>query len=294
MALLQRIEEYTLQQRDSKQLIAEMILENKKEIQHLSMEEIAKRSFTSKSALVRFGKSLGFEGWKDFYKELIAEIHYEQVHFSDVDPNIPFDKSDTYLETAQKIATIQMESIQDTVDKLDESTLEAAVTILRNATRIVVFGISPNNLLGDIFRRKMASIGKSIEIAQSGEFGMVSRSLTKKDAAIFISYSGNDSSREPLKFVGSLKANNVPLIGITSDGGQYLIREIETVLFISTRERLYKKISNFSSEESILFILNILFASYFSRDYLRNYNYKVENSRNLEGTRKVGQKELKD
>lgn len=294
MVLLQKIELYTIQEKDSKQQIAEMILENKRELQNFSMDELAKRSYSSKSALVRFGKALGYNRWKDFSKDLIEEIHYEKVHFSDIDPNIPFDKTDSYLEIAQKIATIQTESMQDTVDKLEEKSIEEAVTKLKNANRVVLFGMNPNNLLSEIFRRKMAGIGKIIEVAESGEFGIMARSLNHKDAALFISYSGNASSREPLNLIKNLKQKKVPLIAITSEGGEYLKKEIDTVLFISTRERLYKKISNFSSEESIMFILNILYANYFSIDYMKNYDYKVQNSINLEVNRKLDQQEIKD
>lgn len=294
MKLLQKIEEYTITQKDSKQQIAELLLEHKNEIQGYSMDKIAKESFSSKSALVRFGKSLGFAGWKDFFQALIEEIHYEEKHYSDIDPNLPFNQEDSYSEIIQKIATIQIESIQDTADRIDEKILDDAVTILLKAQRVVLLGVSPNNLLGEVFRRKMATLGRSIEVIQSGEIGMISHSLTKKDAAIIVSYSGNDAGREPMRFISLMKKNGVMLIGLTSEGDNYIRKVIPTVLTISSRERLYKKISNFSTEESILFLLNILYAGYFSKNYIRNYTFKVGNSIALEETRKISQFDLKE
>ncbi|WP_429949467.1 hypothetical protein IGJ55_002035 [Enterococcus sp. AZ170] len=66
---------------------------------------------------------------------------------------------------------------------------------------------------------------------------MTAHSLTKNDVAIIISYSGNDVSREPMKFIPIMKEHGVKLIGLTSDGGNYM----DTILTISSRERPYKK-----------------------------------------------------
>ncbi|SLM97392.1 hypothetical protein BTTAP_20155 [Brochothrix thermosphacta] len=38
--------------------------------------------------------------------------------------------------------------------------------------------------------------------------------------------------------------------------------------------------------------MNVLYAGYFSKDYVKNYNYKVKNSILLEETRRVKQTEL--
>lgn len=244
--------------------------------------------------MVRFGKGLGFTGWKDFSNKLIEDVRYEQTHYSEIDPNIPFDQTNDLAEIIKNIATIQIESIQDSADKIELPHLKRAIEMLSQARRIVVLGVSPNNLLGDIFRRKMNTIGRSVEVILSGETGITVSGLTKYDAAILISYSGNDVSREPMKFIPQMKRQGVKLIGVTSDGGNYIHQEIETILRISSRERLYKKISNFSTEESILFLLNILYAGVFSKNYLTNYNFKVQNSMNLEETRLLHQTDIKE
>ncbi|MBU5362567.1 MurR/RpiR family transcriptional regulator [Enterococcus raffinosus] len=294
MKLLQRIEEFTVSQNSTRREIAEFILENKLDIHTFSINQIAEKTYSSKSALVRFGKALGFNGWKDFSNKLIEDLRYEQTHYSEIDPNLPFSNTSDYKEIITNIATVQIESIQDTADRIDISQLKKAVEILKKSQRIVILGVSPNNLLGEIFRRKMLTIGKSVEVIQSGETGMAASGLTQEDAAIIISYSGNDVSREPMRFIPQMKKQGVKLIGLTSDGGNYIRQEVDTILSISSRERLYKKISNFSTEESILFLLNTLYACLFSKDYMKNYTFKVKNSINLEETRIYHQTDIKE
>ncbi|MCC4045644.1 MurR/RpiR family transcriptional regulator [Enterococcus gallinarum] len=294
MNLLQRIEEYTVSPNSTKRGIAEFILENKYDIHKFSINQIAEQTFASKSSLVRFGKALGFAGWKDFCNKLIEDIRYEQTHYSEIDPNIPFTSKDDFSEIIQNIATIQVESIQDTADNIDIPQLRKAVNMLNNSQRIVVLGVSPNNLMGEIFRRKMATIGKSVEVINNGEIGITVSSLTRNDTAIIISYSGNDVSREPMSFIPQMKQQNVQLIGVTSEGGNYIHQEINTILRISSRERLYKKISNFTTEESILFLLNVLYAGVFSTNYIKNYNFKLKNSIKLEEIRIFHQIDIRE
>ncbi|WP_107996016.1 MurR/RpiR family transcriptional regulator [Trichococcus paludicola] len=294
MKLIQKIEDYTILYKDSRSQIAEFLIQNKDDLNEYSMNDISKQTFSSKATLVRFAKSLGFSGWKELIKTLIEEIRYEEKHYSAISPNIPFDKNDSFQKIIQNISTVQIESINDTADRIDTAALEEAVGKLISANRIVVLGMSPNNLLAEIFRRKMATIGKIVEVAPPGEIGIIAYSLTNKDAAIVISYSGNDVSREPMKFIPDMNSKGVKLIGITSDGYNYMRQEIDTVLTISSREGLYKKISNFSTEESILFILNVLYACFFSKEYIKNYTYKLKNSIKLEESRRIRQMDLKE
>ena len=55
--------------------------------------------------------------------------------------------------------------------------------------------------------------------------------------------------------------------------------------FCPTLTRLYNKIANYSTEESINYLLNILFSCVFARNYERNLQYRLESSRVLEGER---------
>jgi len=41
-------------------------LTHKTELAHLTLDDIQNQAYISKSSLVRFAKSLGFSGWKEF------------------------------------------------------------------------------------------------------------------------------------------------------------------------------------------------------------------------------------
>ncbi|KHD46673.1 MurR/RpiR family transcriptional regulator [Streptococcus hongkongensis] len=283
--MLNKIKEFAQREKSSKASIAQAILEHLGTIEQLSLEDLACLSFTSKSSVVRFAQALGYKGWTDFLPVLLSERYYSETHYSAIDHSLPFNEKDSLSDVIQKIATIEKESIQDTADKLSEVELNKATTFLKKSNRVLVFGLSPNDYIAHLFKRNMLTIGKNIEIANSSEFGLMAHSLTANDLAIIISYSGNSKHNESLRHLDHLREQKVPVIGLTSENGSYLKERTDACFIICTKEDKQKKIGNFSTEESILFILNTLYAVYFKQDYFRNYVRKLNLASSLEHDR---------
>lgn len=285
MFLFQKIEEIIIHYDDARETIGNFLMNEKDNIQNYTMQEIADKTFSSKATLVRFAKTLGFNGWRDFMKAFREEIHYLDAHKSDVDVNFPFHEVHSMHEIIQNMKILQIESIQDTVDLMNEMMVKQAVDILVKAEYIVIFGLSPNIYLGELFKRKLISIGKKIEIASQDESGLIARTLKPTDCAIFISYSGENRHSWLKQHLMTVKRGNVKVIGITCGGDNFVRQNSDCVLTISSKERLYTKISTFATEQSIMFILNVLFAGYFSKNYRQHFEYKIENSKILERQR---------
>jgi len=294
MYLFQQIEEITLVYRDTRKNIAEFVLKEKDKVLKMSMQEIADYNYTSKATLVRFAKTLGFSGWREFVRAFMEESVYQETHYTSTDPNLPFTENNSVSEIIHNISSLHMESILDTIDILDSVVVEQAVDKLKSANRIAVFGMNPNSFFADIFKWKMLSIGRPIIVAKAGEAGMTARALDSEDCAIIISYSGNNLQKEPVMQLQLLLQNHVKLIGITGGGNNFIRKHVDCIFTITSRERLYSKISNFSTEESILVILNVLFSCYFARDYQKNLKYKIENSRVLETSREASLLDMKE
>lgn len=294
MYLFQRIEEVMMEYHDARQVIGEFLLNEKDHLYQYTMDDIAKLTYTSKPTLVRFAKTLGFNGWKDFMRALIEEIKYQEVNPATIDPNFPFNEKDNYSEIIDKISRLQIESIIDTTHLIKEEMLEKAVIRLAKARRIIVFGMKPNSYYIKSLQWKFLSIGVHLEVGENGELGMLARTMTKDDCAIIISYSGNNITHEPMCHIETLINNQVPTIGITSGGNNYIHQTIDCIFEMSSRERLYSKISTFATEQSALLIFNIIFACFFKKNYHQNLVYKIENSKILEDRRIASLKQMEE
>lgn len=285
MYLFQKIEELMMTHHDARHAVGEFVMQQQANLYHYTITEIAEYTYTSKATVTRFAKTLGFDGWKDFMKAFIAEVKYQQTHQGDVDVNYPFKEGDSTRNLINKMKKLQIESIQDTADLMEDEQIEKATQYLLKANHIVIFGLSPNIYLGELFRRKLVTIGKQVDIARSGESGIMSKTLGPDDCAMIISYSGNNENADPISHVKTLAAQGVPLIGITGGGDNFIRQHTDCVLTISSKERLYTKISNFATEESISFILNVLFSCYFVQNYQENCFFKIQNAKILEQAR---------
>ena len=229
---------------DARYAVGEFVLHEQSNLHKYTINQIAEYSYTSKATVVRFAKTLGFDGWKEFMKAFISEMKYLEQHKADADVNYPFDAKSSVNEIIDSIKKVQIESIQDSADLLDVEMLEKAVHYLIKAKHIIIFGLSPNIFIGELFRRKMITIKKQVDIAKLGEMGIISNTLTEDDCAIMISYSGNNEHAEPMCYIPTLLENKVSVIGITSGGDNYMRKEFRLCLnrcFIK-RKTLYKNI----------------------------------------------------
>lgn len=295
MYLFQKIEEVIVKSSDARRSIGEFLLENRDQISKYNMDDIAKLTFTSKPTLVRFGKNLGYSGWKEFMYAFAHEtVIHKENEYSDVNPNFPFQVADDTLEIIENLSSLQIQSIKDTVSLMAVEDINKAASIINQAEMVVIYGVSPNSYYGELFKRKLLTIRKRAVTPSSGESGLISRTLTKEDCAVIISYSGNNPDRNPTSNIKYLLNNNVPIIGITSGGHNYLRDYSNVVLNISSKERLYSKITNFATEESIMFILNILYSKVFALDYEQNKEFKILNSKVLEPERQATFKDLEE
>ena len=279
---------------DARYAVGEFVLHEQSNLHKYTINQIAEYSYTSMATVVRFAKTLGFDGWKEFMKAFISEMKYLEQHKADADVNYPFDAKSSVNEIIDSIKKVQIESIQDSADLLDVEMLEKAVHYLIKAKHIIIFGLSPNIFIGELFRRKMITIKKQVDIAKLGEMGIISNTLTEDDCAIMISYSGNNEHAEPMCYIPTLLENKVSVIGITSGGDNYMRKELDCVLTMSSKERLYTKISTFATEESLQYIFNVLFSCYFAKHYQDNNLYKLQNSKILESSRWAVLKSMKD
>ena len=282
MLLFQQIEELAYKNTDSRRNIGEFLLTEKGNLEKYSMQEIAEATFTSKASLVRFAKTLGYKGWKEFMTDFLAEIHYNDTHYNDIDPNLPFTAESSRKDIVYQIANLQVESILDTADLIDMHQLDKAVGYLKAADKIAIFGLAPNSYVAKLFQRKMLTIGKYVMLSDSGNHGMLAYMMGENDTAILISYSGNNPAHVPVNLLPILKENHVRTIGITGKGGNTISSSTDAVLIMSTREKLYSKIANFGTEESINYILNVLFACCFQEHYDDNLVYKIKVSQAIE------------
>jgi DNA-binding MurR/RpiR family transcriptional regulator len=281
MNLIEKIKKVTNESKGSKKAIGNFILDNQNNLNDYTVEQISLLTYTSKATVVRFAHSLGYTGWREFLRNFNIDLSYWNKVSDGVDANYPFKANDSVEKIAIQMKELHIQSIEDTVGLINYGDLKNVAKLMYDSKRIIIFAASPNDYLAKTFQRKMLSIGRHVEIAINGEMGLMAGSLTANDCSLIISYSGSKIS-PAVQHINLLKFSKTPVVAITSKEKSYLTERSNYVLKISSRERMYKKIENFATEVSIIYVLNLLFSLYFQIDYDANRQYRLTSSSLLE------------
>ncbi|MGM0123985.1 hypothetical protein IGI37_001359 [Enterococcus sp. AZ194] len=276
MLIKEQLETYSFSQAES--LTVSFLLEHPEELEVLTIQEIAKKTFTQPSTLVRIAKKLQFDGWKDLKQAYLEEWAYLSKNFTKIDANLPFLPTDSTMNIINKLAVLEKSTIDDILSLLHHDNLSKAKQLLLNAEVIRVFSQNANLLIAQDFALKMNRIRRTVVLSSlKGEERYEAYNVPRNGCAILISYSGENT--DILKINQILKSRDVPTIAITSIGDNSLSKECTCFLPVTTREKLYSKIGNFTTNISIIFLLDALYSIVFSENY----------EKNLEHLKRVGQ-----
>lgn len=268
----------TLHFSSAEQVTVDFLLHYPEKIADLTIQALAKQTFNQPSTIVRLAKKMNFNGWKDLKKAYLEEWAYLSRHFTKTDANLPFNKTDSIMTITKKMASLEQSAISDIYSLLEHQNLAAIKKMLLESNTIRIFSQNANLLISKDFALKMNRIGKQVLHSDiKGEERYEAYTLTPKDCAIFISYTGENKSLLAVNTI--LKKNNVPTIAITSIGDNTLSRACTCFLPITTREKLYSKIGIFTSNISIIYLLDVLYAIVFSANYDNNLRQLREKGR---------------
>ncbi|MGT2785233.1 MurR/RpiR family transcriptional regulator [Streptococcus merionis] len=277
----------------SEGIIVDFLLQHPHRIKDLTTTQIAEETFSSKSTLVRVAQKLQFSGWKEFKEAFLSEIDYLDKTVNYVDANYPFGRYDSFQRIASKIAKLKQEVTTETLELLDPNHLEKIIQVLAKSQTIHIFATSNNLLLTKEFALQMNRIGKDVRVHDlSGETYFNAYFAQENSCALMISYSGENLS--VIRSAKILKDKKIPMVLITSLGENQMTQYTDLILRLSTREKLYSKISSFATDESILYLLDTLYACVFSLDYDHNTRLRIEASRILEVDRSASSSILKE
>lgn len=240
--------------------------------------QLGAAAYTSASTVVRLCKKLGCRSFADFKTTFISQYQKRESAHIYVDASLPFKKTDTPEEVMEQLTELERISLRQTHSLMDLQTYGRVVKMLNQASCIDVYGSGNNVKLLHDFAYKMGSIHRQVRISPDHQQQMLC-AITEYDnhCAIVVSYSGESTST--LRYARLLKKNHIPTISITSCGSNSLTDITDEHLYIATLEsKTYAnvKIGAFTSDISIMTIMNYLYAGVFLLDYDRNYQLLLE------------------
>lgn len=252
--------------------IASYILNNKDEITKLKIQELADILFISKSAIHRFVKKIGFNGFNDLKVSIAKENADLLENNSYINVNYPFQAKDNPRQIAFKLLELYEKAIKYTFEYVDLDQIKAVSQLIDSADVIDVYTHAHNSNIAENFQDKMLTIGKSVNCPSS----FYNQRLTvlasdQKHVAIILSYSGKATFILPI--VKKLYEKGVKVIQIGKAGSNYYSQYVTYHLSISDSENNRDRMSQFSSHIAMQYIMDVLYGCIYNEKRRKNTKY---------------------
>ena len=249
--------------------IASYILNNKDAITKLKIQELADILFISKSAIHRFVKKIGFNGFNDLKVSIAKENADLLENNSYINVNYPFQAKDNPRQIAFKLLELYEKAIKDTFEYVDLDQIKAVSQLIDSADVIDVYTHAHNSNIAENFQDKMLTIGRSVNCPSS----FYNQRLTvlasdQKHVAIILSYSGKATFILPI--VKKLYEKGVKVIQIGKAGSNYYSQYVTYHLSISDSENNRDRMSQFSSHIAMQYIMDVLYGCIYNEKRKQN------------------------
>jgi DNA-binding MurR/RpiR family transcriptional regulator len=158
----ERFDEFSRSQKD----VARYIVDHLDEAAFLTAEELARRASTSSSTVVRFSQALGFDGYPELQQAAIEEYRAGTGETSETGTQsgslFDFDHSEFEASLGTDHA-----NLEETARSLTREQIEASVSALATAQRVVIVGVDQMAFFASYLRHMLSLLDVRAEIVAS-------------------------------------------------------------------------------------------------------------------------------
>ncbi len=237
---------------DKERVIANYIIEHPEKIIHLSINELAEETACAEATIFRLCKRLGFKGYQALKISLAKEVVHPIQNLHEA-----IQEDDSLPVIAHKVFTTNIEALRDTLEILEETTLNQAISLLVQARRIDLFGVGgSSSIILDAYHKFVRTGIPTFYHSDSHLQAIQASLLQKGDVVLGVSHSGvNKDILENLKIAKEAGAH---IITITRYGKTPISQLADVSLFTASRETIFRS-EALSSRLAQLCIIDALY-----------------------------------
>ena len=213
------------------------ILNNKKECENMSIQDLASRCNVSHTTILRFAQKIGLNG----YSELKFYLKFENKN------KCIFNKHEVINASV---------NIKKTIDTLIKSDLSDVFNLLDSCSKIYAYGSGKVQLnAAKELQRSFLTVGKLINVIEGNEeLDIIINYMTENDIIFLISLSGENDLIN--NFAKILNSKGIKIISVTQNGNNKLskLSDISIQFYTNELAKLEDGISIFPLSQ--FFIIN--------------------------------------
>lgn len=263
---------------NSEKKLALWVIEHPNDVVKMTVTDLSKAAQSSPATIVRLCHSLGLNGFTDLKIQLSKNL--PQILEEDLYTDIV--KGEDATQIKKKLKFNLNNSFEETFSLLKNNSLEEAVKLIEDNTNLFTFGLGASGLVSEDLYQKFTRIGRNIFFSKDNHL-MATSLVSNTLPATFIAISNSGEKQEVIHLARIAKNQNIPVIVITSSPDSSLAVLADVLLLTSRAREAPIRSSATNSMMVQLFVADILFTMYASKNYEETLN-KLDVSRKIIAT----------
>ena len=262
MDLIRQLQDTPLS--ESERIIADYLLRNARLLPRMTTRQLAKETYTSPAAIVRFCQKFGFGGYTEFRVAFVSQMmkYIERPY----DAELAMTDQDSVRSVFEKVTHLEMNAIQETYHRLDPADFARAFAILSKAEHIDFYAMDQNldiaNLSASGF--VMANKCSSVHYSMATQY-LQATGTPKGHVGFFISRTGEN--RMLIDICHVLHLRKTPILLIT-ESKRSTMAGLSDVVFPVASVKLMEELGPRVFLMGAKYVMDILFAVLMTRvDY---------------------------
>ena len=242
----------------AEQRVAKLVLADPRTFASTPISELAERSHVSKPTVVRFCRSVGYDGLADFKLKLAGTVN-EGVPFVHRSVDEDDKPSDIIVKVIDNAVSALLKYRNDAASHAFERAMAALVATARHAGRVEFYGVGNSGIVAQDAQHKFFRLGVNTIAMSDGHVQVMSATMLKPvDCAVVISNSGR--SQDLLGVAEIAQKKGATLIVITASGSPLaqLALSANQIVLAADHPEDYDRYSPMVSRMLHLMIVDIL------------------------------------
>ncbi len=238
----------------AEQRVAKLVLADPRSFASLPVAELAERAHVSKPTVVRFCRSVGYDGLADFKLKLAGSVN-EGVPFVHRAVDEDDKSSDIIVKVIDNAVSALLKFRNDAASHAFERAIDALAQAGKSGRRIEFYGVGNSGIVAQDAQHKFFRLGVNTVACSDGHVQVMSATMLKHgDCAVIISNSGR--SRDLLDAAEIARKKGATSIVITASGSP--LAQQAQILLAADHPEDYDRYSPMVSRLLHLTIIDIL------------------------------------
>ncbi len=216
MSILERVKAAIPALPPAEQRVAKLLLNDARAFANLPVSELADRAHVSKPTVVRFCRSVGYDGLTDFKRKLAGSVN-EGVPFVHRAVDEDEKPADLIVKVVDNAVAALLHYRNDAASHAFDVAIHALSEAARNHRRIEFYGVGNSGIVAQDAQHKFFRLGINTAACSDGHVQLMSATMLQPgDCAVVISNSGR--SRDLLDAAEIARKKGATTIIITASG----------------------------------------------------------------------------